>query len=97
MLNCIGLAHVCSLLLSSNGVILKSHDSIYQKKFDVLFKNHQPKHNPDGVVFNYSKISLSDVEKSLLVKGLWFSSPAKKLNYADYLNNFELVSKVYGT
>ena len=36
------------------------------------------------------KFSLSDTEKSLLVKGLRFSLPLKKLNYADYLTNFEL-------
>ena len=36
------------------------------------------------------KFSLSDTEKSLLVRGLWFSLPLKKLNYADYLTNFEL-------
>ena len=71
-------------------MILKSHDSIQQKEFNALFKNCQPKHNPDGVIFNYSKISLSDTEKSLLVRGLRFSLPPKKLNYADYLTNFEL-------
>ena len=36
------------------------------------------------------KFSLSDTEKSLLVRGLRFSLPLKKLNYADYLTNFEL-------
>ena len=30
------------------------------------------------------------MEKSLLVRGLRFSLPPKKLNYADYLTNFEL-------
>ena len=30
------------------------------------------------------------MEKSLLVRGLRFSLPPKKLNYADYLNNSEL-------
>ena len=30
------------------------------------------------------------MEKSLLVRGLRFSLPPKKLNYPDYLNNFEL-------
>ena len=62
VLNCIDFAHVCSLFLSSNDVILKSHDSIQQKKFNALFKNRQPKHNPDRVIFNYSKISLSDAK-----------------------------------
>ena len=32
VLNCIDFAHVCSLFLSSNDVILKSHDSIQQKE-----------------------------------------------------------------
>ena len=43
-------------------MILKSHDSIQQKKFNTVFKNRQPKYNPDEVIFNYSKISLSDTE-----------------------------------
>ena len=41
-------------------------------------------------VFDHPNISLSDAKKSLLVKGLKFSTPPKKLNYADYLANFEL-------
>ena len=36
VLNCIDFAHVCSLFLS-NDVILKSHDSIQQKKFNTFF------------------------------------------------------------
>ena len=71
-------------------MIFESHDSIQEKKFNVLLKNCLSKHNPDGVIFNYSKIFLSDVEKSLLVEVLWFSLPPKKLNYANYLTNFEL-------
>ena len=74
-------------------MILKSHDSIQQKKFNVPPRKQQPKHDPDRVIFNYSKISLSDAEKSLLVKGLRFSLPPKKLNYADYLVNFELFNR----
>ena len=89
-LNSIDFANVCSLFLSGHDMILKSHDSIQQKKFNALFKNRQPKHNTKGVIFNYSKISLSDAEKSILVKGLWFSLPLKKFNYADYLTNCEL-------
>ena len=71
-------------------MILKSHDSIQQKTFSTLFKSCQLKHNPDGVNFNYSKISLSDTGKSLLVRGHRFSLPPKKPNYADFLTNFEL-------
>ena len=41
-------------------------------------------------IFDHSNISLSDAEKSLLVKRLKFFIPPKKLKYADYLANFEL-------
>ena len=47
-------------------------------------------YNSDEVIFDYSKISQSYMEKSLLVRGLPFSLPPKKLNHADYLTNFEL-------
>ena len=35
-------------------------------------------------------MSLSDAEKTLLVKGLSFALPPKQLSYSDYLINFEL-------
>ena len=89
VLNCTDFDHVCSLFLCSNDVILKPHYSIQKKEFNVPFKNRQPKHNPDGFIFDNSKISLSNAEKSLLVKGLRFSLPPKKFNYVDYLTNFE--------
>ena len=58
--------------------------------FNKLLKVRQPRQDPEKVIFNYSNISLSDADKSLLVKGLKFSIPPKKLSYADYLTNFEL-------
>ena len=35
-------------------------------------KECQPRQYPEKVILNYSNISLSDVDKSLLVKGLQF-------------------------
>ena len=46
--------------------------------------------NPEKVIFNFSKYVLSNCEKSLLTKGLNFSIPCKKLDYADYLVQLEL-------
>ena len=46
-------------------------------------------HWPEKVIFNYSSRILSPAEKSLLAKGLNFSLPPKKLNYADGLAPFE--------
>ena len=50
----------------------------------------RPKQDPEKVIFNFSKLFLTDVEKPLLVKGLNFALPPKQLSYSDYLNNFEL-------
>ena len=86
VLNCIGVANICSFFLGSN--YAKSHYSVHQKELNVLFKNYQPKLYPDRVIFNYSKASVSDVEKSLLVKELCFSLSPEKLNYVGYFTSF---------
>ena len=49
------------------------------------------KHNSDDVIRNYSSYQLSDVEKSLLSRGLNFAIPPKKLKYQEYLLPFELL------
>ena len=70
--------------------ILKSNDSIQQKKFNKLLKECKSKQDPEKIVFNFSNVTLTEAEKSLLVKGLSFSLPPEKLSYSDYLINFEL-------
>ena len=52
---------------------------------------NKPKQDPEKVIFNFSKVSLTEAEKSLLVKGLSFSLPPKQFSYSDYLNNFEFL------
>ena len=49
--------------------------------------------NPDEIIINHSYYQLSDIEKTILAKGLNFPSPPKKLNYADYLTPHELLFK----
>ena len=90
VLNCIDFAHICSLCLSVSDSSIKNHEEIQENKFNKLLKERQPRQDPEKVIFNYFNISLSDVEKSLLVKRLDFSIPPKKLNNADYLVNFEI-------
>ena len=89
-LNCIDFAHISAIFLSSNDNILKTHDSIQQKRFNKLLIENRPKQDPEKVIFNFSKLSLTDAEKTLLVKGLSFALPPKQLIYSDYLINFEL-------
>ena len=81
-MNIIDLAHVTSLFLSNNNNILKSL-RIIQKKTE-----EYPEHDPSKIIFNFLNYNLSDSDKSLLIKGLNFSLPPKKLNYGDYLAKF---------
>ena len=50
---------------------------------------NKPKEDPKKVIFNFSTVSLTAAEKSLLVKSLSFSLPIKQLSYSHYLINFE--------
>ena len=58
-----------------------------QQKMNVLFENHQPKHDPNRVIFNYLNVFPSGGVK-LLVKELHFVLLTKKL-YADFTANLE--------
>ena len=88
VLNCIDFAPSCSLFLSRNDFFIRLM-RIFKNKFNKLLKEPQPRQNSEKVVFNYSSISLSDAQKSLLVKDLKFSISPKKPNYRDYSVNFE--------
>ena len=90
-LNCIDFAHVSAIFPSSNDNLLKTHDSIQQKKFNKILTDGKPKQDAEQVVFNFSNVFLTETEKALLVKVLNFSLPPKKLSYSDYLVNFELI------
>ena len=48
-------------------------------------------HDPEKVISNFSSHILSDLEKSLPCKCLWFDLPPKKIDYADFLLQFELL------
>ena len=51
---------------------------------------NKPTEHPEKVIFNFSKVFLTEVEKPLLVKSLSFSLPPRHLSHSDCLNNFEL-------
>ena len=50
----------------------------------------KPKQDPEMANFNFPKVSLTEMEKSILVESLSFSSLPKQLSYLNYLVNFEL-------
>ena len=59
-LNRIDFAHISAIFLSSNDNLLKTHDSIQQKKFNKLLIENRPKQDPEKVIFNFSKLSLTN-------------------------------------
>ena len=76
-LNCIDFAHISAIFLSSNNNLLKTYNSIQQKNFNKILIENRPKQDPEKEIFNFSKLSHTDAEKTLLVKGLSFASPPK--------------------
>ena len=89
-LNLIDFAQVSTLFFGINDKILKSKNSVQQKKFYKLPQQSKIENDPEKVIFNFSKYVHSDIEEKLLAKGLNFCLPPKQLNYADYLVHFEL-------
>ena len=94
-LNCIDFAHISAIFFSSNAILLKTH-YIQQKEFNKLLIECKHKQDAEKNIFNFSNVSLTEAEKSLLVKGLSFSLTPKKLSYSDYLVNFELFYRSIG-
>ena len=64
-------------MLSNNDNLLNTYDSNQQKKFNKILIENRPKQDPEKEIFNFSKLSHTDEEKTLLVKGLSFASPPK--------------------
>ena len=89
-LSCINFAHISAIFLSSNNSLLKIPDSIQQKKFNKLLIENRPKQDTAKVISSFSKRSLNNAEKAVLVNGLSIALPPKQLSYSDYLVNFEL-------
>ena len=41
-------------------------------------------HDPNKVIYNFSNYHLTDSDKSLLIKGLNFAIPPKKIEYSKF-------------
>ena len=68
----------------------KTEEKLYNLGY---FERDKDSNDPDQVIHNFSSYQLSNDEKSLLAKGLNFSIPPKKLNFADHLTPFETLYK----
>ena len=88
--------HAFNLFVSSNERSILKCSHVQQKKLRNLIRGYKPEtsvvsHDPEKAISNFSSHSLSDSEKSLLCKGLTFALPPKKIDYADFLLQFELL------
>lgn len=48
-------------------------------------------YNPEEIIVNNPFYQLSDIEKTILAKGLNFNFAQKTFNYADYLTTYKLL------
>ena len=82
--------HISRLFHKSNELILNKIEIVQENKLGELILS-KIKHNSDEVIYNYSKVILTENDKSLLCKGLRFAVPPKKLKYHEYMLPFELL------
>ena len=91
-LSIINFAHICCLFLVGNDKKITKVKEAHCKKLKNLgLVSPVRSHDPDKIIINHSSYQLSDIEKTVLAKGLNFALPPKKLNYADYLTPYELL------
>lgn len=82
---------VCNLFLLDNDSVLQKHQKIQNKKLRKLSKVscESVSHDLNKVTYSFSSRKLTELEKSVLSKGLQLALPPKKLEYADYMLLFE--------
>ena len=71
--NPIDFAHIFSIFLICNDKNIQKCKEVQDQKILKLGKNSLSRNNPDKVIYNFSSVTLSDSDKSLLSKGLNFA------------------------
>ena len=91
-------SYICSLFLVTDDKSILHHDNIQKWKSNNLLEislkeaiNDSYEPNPNNVIFKFSSYELTDVEKSVLCKGLNFSVKSKSIEYSKLLLPFELL------
>ena len=90
--------HVSSLSLVSNDKAICKNNKIHGRKLQKLIPDIHEKviidnvsHDPNRVIYSFSNYHLTDSDKSLLIKGLNFAIPPKKIEFSKFLLPFELL------
>ena len=82
-------AHI-SIFFICNDKNMQKCKEVQDCKILKLGKNSLSRSNPYKVIYNFSSVTLSDIDKSLLSKGLNFALPPASLEYSEYLVDYEL-------
>ena len=92
-LSFIDLNHVCKLFLIGIDKAILKHKQIQNKILTNLRVTtlENSSHDPDKVHYNLSDYKLAESEKFVLCKGLEFAIPPSKLEYANFMLQFELL------
>ena len=88
--------HVCNIIISNNEKSFLKCKYTHKNKLRDLIPGYEVNltrfsHDPNAVIFYFPSHVLTEHEKSLLCKRLRFSVPPKKIEYADFLTQFELL------
>ena len=83
---------ITSLFLERNARVSNEIELSQNVKLSKLIAG-SPKHSKDNLIFNYSSHLLTPAQESILMKGLNYALPPKKLKYEDYLLDFELLMR----
>ena len=81
---------ITSLFLEKNRSMLHRVEQSQNRKLTKMIEE-QPVHEAGDLIFNFSNHRLTTAQQSILMKGLNFALPPKKLRHEDYLLNFELL------
>ena len=88
--NPIDFAHISLIFLICYGKNIQKWKEVQYCKILKLGKNSLSRSNPNKVIYNFSSVTLSDSDKSLLSKGLNFALPPASLEFSEYLVDYEL-------
>ena len=84
--------YICCLIFVGNDKKITKVKETHCKKLKNLgLASPTRSHNPDKVIINHSSYHLSDIEKTVLAKGLNFALPLKTLSYTDYVTPYKLL------
>ena len=79
------------MFLASNDKVIRKNDKIHGTKLQKLIPDIHEKsiidncsHDPNKVIYNFSNYYLTDSDTSLLIKGLNFAIPPKKIEYSKF-------------